>query len=63
MLVELVVLSALLYCFLSSILLVVLDLGIGQRYEKVIILFLVAIVALVGSFFVAHGTFYYPPAT
>ena len=57
---EVVVLSAILYCILNGVRLALLDFGIGPKYSKAIVMTLAAASSLLVVFFVAHLSIFYP---
>jgi succinate dehydrogenase/fumarate reductase cytochrome b subunit len=57
---EVVVLSAILYCLLNGVRLALLDFGIGPKYNKAIVMALAAVSSLLVVFFVAHLSTFYP---
>jgi succinate dehydrogenase/fumarate reductase cytochrome b subunit len=57
---EVAVLSAILYCLLSGVRLILADLGIGPKYGKPIVMTLVAAGSILVVFFIAHLSTFYP---
>ncbi len=57
---EVVVLSAILYCILNGVRLALIDFGIGPKYSKAIVMTLAAAGSLLVVFFVAHLSIFYP---
>lgn len=59
--IEVLILSGLVYCLLNGVRLLLADFGIGPKYDKPIIMFLVAAGSILVIFFIAHLTTFYPP--
>ncbi len=57
---EWLVLSAIIYCMLSGVKLMLADLGLAPKYMKGITMALVAVSSLLIVFFIAHLTTFYP---
>ncbi|MBW1916306.1 MAG: hypothetical protein JRI86_15465 [Deltaproteobacteria bacterium] len=57
---EWLVLSAIIYCMLSGVRLMVADLGIAPKYMKGITMGLAAIGSVLAFFFIAHLIAFYP---
>ena len=58
--IEVVILAAIAYAAFNGVRLAALDLGVKPKYNKVIIMALLAIGAIVVVFFIAHLTTFYP---
>ena len=58
---EVLVLTGMIYCILNGVRLILADFGIGPKYDKPIIMFLAAAGSLLVIFFIAHLTTFYPP--
>ena len=58
--IEVIILSALLYCLLKGAWLAIFDLGLGQKYKKAVAMALVAVGVIVAVFLIAHLTAFYP---
>ena len=59
--VEVVLLAAIAYAVLRGVQLVILDLGLGDKYQRIIALALATVGILLVVFFIAHLTIFYPP--
>jgi succinate dehydrogenase/fumarate reductase cytochrome b subunit len=59
-LLEVLVLSAILYCLLNGVRLALLDFGVGPKYSKAIVMTLAAAGSLLVVFFIAHLSTFYP---
>jgi succinate dehydrogenase/fumarate reductase cytochrome b subunit len=60
--VELVLLTAIIYALFSGVRLAALDLGIKPKYSKAVTMAFLAVGAIVVVFFIAHLTTFYPAA-
>lgn len=58
--VEVLILAAITYAVLNGVRLTASDLGIGPKYNKAVILALLAVGFIVVIFFIAHLTTFYP---
>jgi succinate dehydrogenase/fumarate reductase cytochrome b subunit len=59
--VELAILIAMFYFILNGVRLLLFDLGLTQKYSKIVILLLSAVGCLVVVFLISHLTTFYPP--
>jgi len=59
-LLEVLVLSAILYCILNGVRLALLDFGVGPKYSRAIVMTLAAAGSLLVVFFAAHLSIFYP---
>jgi len=59
--IEVVILMAITFAVLNGVRLTAFDLGIGQKYSKVLALAFLTIGIIVVVFFIAHLTTFYPP--
>jgi succinate dehydrogenase/fumarate reductase cytochrome b subunit len=59
--IEVVILMAIAFAVLNGVRLTIFDLGIGQKYSKVLALAFLTIGIIIVVFFVAHLTTFYPP--
>ncbi len=59
--IELIILLAMFYCILSGVRLILFDLGLPQKYSKVISMALIAVGCVLAIFFISHLTAFYPP--
>ena len=60
--VEVAILAAIAYVIFNGVRLTVLDLGIKPKYNRAIVMALLAVGAIVIVFFIAHLTTFYPGA-
>jgi len=60
-LIELIILAAMFYFILSGVRLILFDLGITQKYSKVISVLLIAVGCVIAVFLISHLTTFYPP--
>lgn len=58
--IEVLILTAIIYVLLTGAWLTIFDLGIGSKYKKVIATVLVLVGCIVVVFFIAHLTAFYP---
>lgn len=58
--VEVAILAAIMYVLLTGARLTIFDLGLGERYRKVVAMVLILAGCLVVIFFIAHLTSFYP---
>ena len=58
--IEVIILTALLGCLLYGVWLILFDLGLGEKYKKAIAMALVMVICIIGGFFIAHLTAFYP---
>ena len=58
--IEVLILATLMYSLLKGVLLILLDLGVGQKYKKMLTVFLATIGTFSVVFFIAHLTSFYP---
>jgi succinate dehydrogenase/fumarate reductase cytochrome b subunit len=58
--IEVVILMVIIYSMFTGIWLTIFDLGIGQKYRKVITMALILVGCIVVVFFIAHLTAFYP---
>ncbi len=58
--VEVVILTAIIYVLLNGLRLAALDLGIKSKYDRAIIVVLCTVGAIAVTFFIAHLTTFYP---
>ena len=59
-LVEVVILAAVMYALLRGVKLIVFDLGLGDKYKKIITMALITVGGISVIFFIAHLTSFYP---
>jgi succinate dehydrogenase/fumarate reductase cytochrome b subunit len=59
--IEVIILIAMFYFILNGVRLILFDLGITQKYSKVITMALIAIGCVLAVFFISHLTAFYPP--
>ena len=59
--IEVVILMAITFAVLNGVRLTAFDLGIGQKYSKVLALAFLTIGIIIVVFFIAHLTTFYPP--
>ena len=59
--IEVIILMAMFYFILNGVRLLLFDLGITQKYSKVISMVLIAIGFILATFFISHLTAFYPP--
>ena len=57
---EILILSAVFYCMLNGVRLIITDFGIGPKYTKAIVMTLAAVGILLMIFFIAHLWSFYP---
>ncbi len=57
---EVILLAAIAYSVLQGVRLIISDLGVGSRYNKVLTMFLIVVGIMVVIFFIAHLTSFYP---
>jgi len=60
--IEVLILAAIAYAVFNGARLAVLDLGVKPKYNKAIIMFLLAVGCILVVFFIAHLTTFYPAA-
>jgi len=60
--IEVIILGAVFYFMLNGVRLILFDLGIRQRYTKVISMVFIAIGCVLATFLVSHLIAFYPPA-
>jgi len=58
--IEVIILTALAGCLLYGVWLILVDLGLGEKYKKAIAMAMVMIVCVVVVFLIAHLTAFYP---
>jgi len=58
--IEVVILTAIIYSLLAGVWLAIFDLGIGVKYKKVITMTVVVVGCILVIFFIAHLTSFYP---
>ena len=58
--IEVVILTAIIYSLLAGVWLAIFDLGIGVKYKKVISMTVVVVGCILVIFFIAHLTSFYP---
>ena len=58
--IEVIILTALAGCLLYGVWLILLDLGLGEKYKKAIAMVMVMVVCVVVVFLIAHLTAFYP---
>ncbi len=58
--IEVVILAAIMYVLLNGVRLTLFDLGIGEKYRKIVAMALVLAGCIVVIFFIAHLTTFYP---
>ena len=59
--IEVIILAVIAYAVLNGARLTVFDLGIKTKYDKIIVMALIAVGVIFLVFFVAHLTTFYPP--
>ena len=59
--IEIIILITMFYFILNGVRLILLDMGITQKYSKVISMILIAIGFILATFFISHLTAFYPP--
>lgn len=60
-LIEVIILMAMFYFILSGVRLMLFDLGITQKYSKIISVVLIAVGCVIAVFLISHLTAFYPP--
>ena len=60
-LIELVILMAIFYFILVGVRAILFDLGITQKYSRVITVLLIAVGCVIAIFLISHLTTFYPP--
>ena len=60
-LIEVIILMALFYFILNGVRLILFDLGITQKYSKIISVVLIAVGCVIMVFLISHLTAFYPP--
>ena len=60
-LIEVIILLAMFYFILNGVRLILFDLGITQKYSKVISVVFIAIGCVIAAFVISHLTAFYPP--
>ncbi|MFH1031911.1 MAG: hypothetical protein V1767_05070 [Chloroflexota bacterium] len=58
--IEVSILAAIIYCLLKGVFLIIFDLGISDRYRKMITVALTIAGILIVVFFISHLTSFYP---
>lgn len=58
--IEVVILTAIIYSLLAGVWLTIFDLGIGVKYKKVITMAMAVVGCIMVIFFIAHLTSFYP---
>ena len=58
--IEVVILVSIMYVLLTGVQLILFDLGIGAKYNKMLTMVLVLVGCIVVVFFIAHLTTFYP---
>ena len=61
-LIEVIILLAMFYFILNGVRLILFDLGITQKYSKIISVVLIAAGCVLAVFVISHLTAFYPPA-
>ena len=59
-LVEVLILASVMYILAAGVRLIVFDLGLGAKYNRVVVMVLIAAGCMTVVFFVAHLTSFYP---
>lgn len=59
--IEVIILMAMFYFILNGMRLILFDLGITQKYSKVISMVLIAVGCVIAVFLISHLTAFYPP--
>ncbi len=57
---EVLILATITYAVLNGVRLTALDLGMGQKYNKILVVILLAVGSLIVFFFISHLTAWYP---
>ena len=60
-LIELIILAAIFYFILGGVRLILFDLGITQKYSRIISVLLIAVGCVIAVFLISHLTTFYPP--
>ena len=60
-LIEVIILMAIFYFILSGVRLILFDLGITQKYSRIISVLLIAVGCVIAVFLISHLTTFYPP--
>jgi succinate dehydrogenase/fumarate reductase cytochrome b subunit len=58
--IEVIILAALAYSVLNGVRLIASDFGVGPKYNKAIVMILLAVGFIIVIFFIAHLTAFYP---
>ena len=59
--IEVILLTAVVYALLKGVKLTLFDLGLGQKYDRATNMVLIALSCIVVIFFIAHLVTFYPP--
>jgi succinate dehydrogenase/fumarate reductase cytochrome b subunit len=61
--IELIILFAMFFFILSGVRLILFDLGVTQKYSKILTMILIAVGCVLAAFFISHLTTFYPPVS
>jgi succinate dehydrogenase/fumarate reductase cytochrome b subunit len=59
--IEVIILMAMFYFILSGVRLILFDLGITQKYSRIVSVLLIAVGCVIAVFLISHLTAFYPP--
>ena len=61
--IEVIILIAMFYFILNGVRLILFDLGVTQKYSRILSVILIAIGCVLAAFFISHLTAFYPPVS
>ena len=61
--IEVIILIAMFYFILNGVRLILFDLGVTQKYSRILSVILIAVGCVLAVFFISHLTAFYPPVS